>query len=200
MTAALSIRRFLDALLHPSVHHDAIAAARHRIFIGLRLFGSFTVLASFPLYVALRGVPSVIEVFALSWLIAPIAIAYFLSRTGRYERAHALSALALAAIVTAVSICTGGIASFAAVWLVVVPLEAALSTSRKVVGFAIAVALGCAGLLIALGALGLLPASAIAPHLAMTFAGVGIVGRPFAEAVEFCSIRDVGVSREVGGR
>jgi cell cycle sensor histidine kinase DivJ len=176
LTAALSIRRFLDALLHPSVHHDAIAAARHRIFIGLRLFGSFTVLASFPLYVALRGVPSVIEVFALSWLIAPIAIAYFLSRTGRYERAHALSALALAAIVTAVSICTGGIASFAAVWLVVVPLEAALSTSRKVVGFAIAVALGCAGLLIALGALGLLPASAIAPHLAMTFAGVGIVG------------------------
>jgi len=64
LTAALSIRRFLDALLHPSVHHDAIAAARHRIFIGLRLFGSFTVLASFPLYVALRGVPSVIEVFA----------------------------------------------------------------------------------------------------------------------------------------
>ena len=37
----------------------------------------------------------------------------------------------------AVAIDTGGIESFAAVWLVVVPLEAALSASRRVVGFAV---------------------------------------------------------------
>ena len=53
---------------------------------------------------------------------------------------------------------TGGIESFAAVWLVVVPLEAALSASRRVVAFASALALSCAALLIALGHFDLLPA------------------------------------------
>jgi cell cycle sensor histidine kinase DivJ len=50
-----------------------------------------------------------------------------------------------------VAISTGGIASFAAVWLVVVPLEAAMSASRRVVAFAALLALSCAALLIALG-------------------------------------------------
>ena len=40
---------------------------------------------------------------------------------------------------------TGGIESFAAIWLVVVPLEAALSASRRVVAFASTLALTCAG-------------------------------------------------------
>ena len=41
-----------------------------------------------------------------------------------------------------VAINTGGIASFAAIWLVVIPLEAALSASRRVVAFAAAMAIG----------------------------------------------------------
>ena len=35
-----------------------------------------------------------------AWLVAPILIAYFLSRTGRYESAHVLSSLALDGLVT----------------------------------------------------------------------------------------------------
>jgi cell cycle sensor histidine kinase DivJ len=62
----------------------------------------------------------------LAWLAAPILIVYYL-HTGRYERAHLLSALALTALAALVALCTGGIGSFAAVWLVVVPVEAALS-------------------------------------------------------------------------
>jgi len=56
-----------------------------------------------------------------------------------------------------VAMTTGGIESFAAVWLVVVPLEAALSASRRVVAFASTLALSCAALLIALGHFELLP-------------------------------------------
>ncbi len=59
--------------------------------------------------------------------------------------------LALAGLVMMVAVTTGGIESFAAIWLVVVPLEAALSASRRVVAFASALALSCAALLIALG-------------------------------------------------
>ena len=46
-----------------------------------------------------RGAPSAIEVAAFAWLIAPILLSWFLSRTGRYEGAHVLSSLALAGLV-----------------------------------------------------------------------------------------------------
>src|SRR4030081_469578 len=52
---------------------------------------------------------------------------------------------------------TAGIASFAAIWLVVVPLEAALSASRRVVALASTFALVAAGLLHFLGNEALLP-------------------------------------------
>ena len=153
---------YVDALVHPSAQQDALTAARHRAFIAPRLIGSLAALASFPLYVAVRGVPSVLELGVFAWCAAPILIACDLSCTGRYERAHMLSSLALTALVTAVAWRTGGIGSFAAVWLVVVPLEAALSASRRVVALASALVLGAAGLLLLLSTNDLLPPPAFA--------------------------------------
>jgi cell cycle sensor histidine kinase DivJ len=152
------IRDCLDALLHPSARYDELTRARHRAFMAPRLMGSLGAFAAFPVYLAMRGAPSAIEVAAFAWLIAPILLSWFLSRTGRYEGAHVLSSLALAGLVMTVSITTGGIESFAAIWLVVVPLEAALSASRRVVAFASALALACAALLIVLGHFDMLPA------------------------------------------
>ena len=122
-----------------------------------RLLGSLVALAAFPVYLAMRGAPTALEVAAFAWLIAPILLSWFLSRTGRYEGAHILSALALAGLVMMVAVTTGGIESFAAVWLIVVPLEAALSASRRVVVFASALALSCAAALIAVGYFHFLP-------------------------------------------
>ena len=95
----------------------------------------------------------------LAWLLLPILTACYLSHTGQYERAHLLSAMALAVLVTAVAATTGGIVSFAAIWLVIVPLEAALSASRRVVTIASVFALASAGLLLFLDMQGLLPAA-----------------------------------------
>jgi len=151
------IRDCLDALLHPSARYDALTRARHRAFMAPRLLGSLAAFAAFPVYLAMRGAPTALEVAAFAWLIAPILLSWFLSRTGRYEGAHVLSSLALAGLVMTLSVVTGGIESCAAVWLVVVPLEAALSASRRVVAFASALALSCAALLIVSGHFGLLP-------------------------------------------
>ena len=52
-----------------------------------RLLGSLVALAAFPIYLAMRGAPTAIEVAAFAWLIAPILLSWFLSRTGRYEGA-----------------------------------------------------------------------------------------------------------------
>jgi cell cycle sensor histidine kinase DivJ len=181
LTFLVSIRRFLDALVHPSARYDAMADARDRLFIGVRLFGSFALLAGFPIYVALRGAPGMLEVACFAWLIAPILISYYLSRTGQYERAHALSSLSLAALVTAVSINTGGVSSFAAVWLVAIPIEAALSSSRKVVSFSALLSVLCAAGLIMLDFAGWLPVSQVPPRFSAMLEAFGI-----ASVVLYC--------------
>jgi cell cycle sensor histidine kinase DivJ len=153
------IRDCLDALLHPSARYDALTRARHRVFMAPRLLGSLAAFAAFPVFLAMRGAPTALEVAAFAWLIAPILLSWFLSRTGRYEGAHVLSSLALAGLVMTVAMSTGGILSFAAIWLVVVPLEAALSASRRVVAFASVLALACTVVLIVLGHFDMVPAS-----------------------------------------
>jgi cell cycle sensor histidine kinase DivJ len=154
---------------------DALTAARHRAFIAPRLIGSLAALASFPIYIALRGVPSIPEAGVFAWLVAPILIAYFLSRTGRYERAYILSSLSLTGLVTIVALYSGGIASFAAIWLVAVPLEAALSASRRVVVLASTFALTAAGMLLALTAGDFLPVTSIASNGPGALTTLGIV-------------------------
>jgi len=174
VTVSTIIRECLDTLLHPSARYDALASARHRAFIAPRLFGAFAALAAFPIYLAFRGAPTGLEVAAFAWLIAPILLSYFLSRTGRYESANVLSSLSLAGLVMTVAINTGGIASFAAIWLVVIPLEAALSASRRVLAFASAVALGGALTLIVMGYFDWLPASQVGEVSHGTLTAVGI--------------------------
>ena len=74
MTVLSIIRDCLDALLHPSARYDALTRARHRAFIAPRLLGSLAAFAAFPVYLAMRGAPSTLEVVAFAWLIAPILL------------------------------------------------------------------------------------------------------------------------------
>ncbi|MEH2509599.1 cell cycle sensor histidine kinase DivJ [Nitrobacteraceae bacterium AZCC 1564] len=163
-----------------------MTSARHRAFIAPRLLGSLVALASLPLYLAVRGAPTVIEVMAFAWLIVPILVSYYLSRTGHYESAHIFSSTSLAAVVLILCIHTGGISSFAAVWLIAVPLEAALSASRRIVATAVVLALGCALALVAMESLGVLPASKVPPHFNSFFATIGIAtATMYAAALAF---------------
>ncbi|WP_040301071.1 PAS domain-containing sensor histidine kinase [Afipia clevelandensis] len=180
------IRDHLDSLLHPSARRDLMTKARHRAFIAPRLLGGLAALATLPLYLALRGAPQEVEVMVFAWLIAPILISYYLSRTGHYERAHILSSMALAAVVMAVCINTGGISSFAAIWLVAVPLDAALSASRRAVAIAVVLALGCALGLVMIEAFGVLPASRIPAAYGSLFEALGIATATiYASALAF---------------
>ena len=175
MSFLTPVWNYVDTLVHPVAQQDALTTARHRAFIAPRLIGSFAALASFPIYLAFRGAPSLLEVAVFGWLIAPILTAYYLSRTGRYESAHVLSSAALTGLVTVVAWCTGGIGSFAAIWLVVVPLEAALSASRRVVALASTCALVGAGLLVGLSTFDLVPAPADVGNAHGALVSLGII-------------------------
>ncbi|HSI38915.1 MAG TPA: PAS domain-containing sensor histidine kinase [Xanthobacteraceae bacterium] len=157
MTASASLLSYLDALVHPSVRGDELRAERHRAFIGVRLAGGACAIAALPVYLAASGAPGLIEAAVFAWLLAPIATAALLSRTGNLEAAYALAAVTLAGLVFAVGLITGGLPSFVIPWLLIVPLEAALSGSRRVLGLAAGTAGTVAIILFADGALGLLP-------------------------------------------
>ena len=167
------VRDYIDSLVHPSARADALTAARHRAFIAPRLLGALIALAAFPVLWAVRGAPSPLEAVVLGWLVSPILVACYLSRTGRFDQAHVLSSLALTVLVTIVAAATGGIASFAAVWLVLVPLDAALAASRRVVIAAALFALAGAALLLALPAMGIAPSQAPDRDALLAALGIG---------------------------
>jgi cell cycle sensor histidine kinase DivJ len=129
--------------------------------------GSLAALANLPVYLVLRGVPSEIEIVVFSWLITPILIVYFLVRTGRYETAQILSSLSLSVLVVLVAFFAGGIESFASIWLVVVPLEAALSGSRRVVLISAALSMAAGLLLLMLGMTGFIRSTSADTHAAL---------------------------------
>src|SRR5438477_8857927 len=182
------IRDCLDALLHPSTRYDALTRARHRAFIAQRLLGSLVAFAAFPVYLAMRGAPTAIEVAVLAWLVAPILLSWFLSRTGHYEGAHVLSSLALTGLAMTLAVTAGGMEPIAAIWLVVVPLEAALSASRRVVAFASVLAVSCTALLIVLGQLGTLPIAQANPLPGGGFTAIAVASATlYAAGLAFAS-------------
>jgi two-component system, cell cycle sensor histidine kinase DivJ len=168
-------RDYIDALVHPSARHDALTAARHRAFIGSRILIGLSTLATFPLYLVFKGVPGLLEAFFFAWMLLPILNAYYLSSSGRYEAAHVLAALSLTVLVTVIAANTGGIGSFAAIWLVVVPLEAALSASRRAVAGSALLALAAISLLLVMSEAGVLPPSQLAGHDDAILSGLGVI-------------------------
>lgn len=168
----MQFRGMVEALVHGAARGDEVLAARHRAFIVSHLCGGIVAALAVPIYLAVAGVPGPLEALALIWLISPLAFAYFLSRTGRLAAAHLMSATSLALLVGCVAAVTGGLASFILVWLAVVPVEAALSGSRRIVAAAVALS---AAVLFALG-IGALVDLLPAPLVFANPAALGVIG------------------------
>ena len=163
------VRAYVDALVHSSARSDPLAAARHRVFIATRLTGVLAAFAFLPVLLVLHGAPTFVEAIAFAWCLTPLIAVWDLSRSGNFERAHLISVLAFGGMIATISAATGGINSFAAPWLVVLPLSSTISTSRRVAAAAIVIALAIAFGLWAAGSLGWLPAAAAASPVLYLF-------------------------------
>ena len=131
---------YFSSLVHHSARGDALTAARHQSFIASHLLGGLIALCVFPVYLVVNGKPSLLAAAAFLWLLSPIAIAIFLSRTGRFAAAHLASAANFAGLVSYCAWLTGGLDSWLIPWMVAVPLEAALAADRRIVAWAAGVA------------------------------------------------------------
>lgn len=148
---------YLGSLVHPSARDDVVGAARQQSFIASRLLAGLLALCVLPLYLSLSGTPTLLDVVAFLWFLTPIGVAVFLSRTGKFGAAHLISAANFTGLITFSAWLTGGITSFLIPWMVAVPLEASLSSDRRVVAWAAGLAsLGLIALA-AGGAFGLVP-------------------------------------------
>jgi two-component system, cell cycle sensor histidine kinase DivJ len=131
---------YFSSLVHESVRGEVLTAARHQSFIASHLLGGLLALCVFPIYLVASGKPSLLSAAAFLWLLSPIGIAIFLSRTGKFAAAHLASAANFAGLVTYCAWLTGGLSSWLIPWMVAVPLEAALATDRRIVAWAAGVA------------------------------------------------------------
>jgi cell cycle sensor histidine kinase DivJ len=154
------VRDYVHSLVHVSARDDALTAARHRAFIAPRLLGGLSALSVLPVQLAVCGVPTPLEMAVFGWLITGLLGIFYLTRAGRLEHAYMLSALALTALIAGAASISGGLGSNLVMLLVVVPLEAGLSASRRVVLFSCAMSLAALGMLFVadqLGAAGMVP-------------------------------------------
>lgn len=149
------IGRFLDGMVHKSVVGDQLATLRHRDFIATHLATGLVVLSAIPIWLAVFGPMSIAVALTFSWLIAPLAIALFISRTGQLEIAHIASAAVFAGLIVWLATMSGGIRSLLLAWLVLIPFEASLSGARRVVAGAVAIA--CFGVIVLLAVEGVGP-------------------------------------------
>ena len=164
---------YLGSLVHPSARDDVIGAARQQSFIAAHLLAGLLALCVLPLYLSLTGTPTLLDVVAFLWFLTPIGVAIFLSRTGKFGAAHLISAANFTGLITFSAWLTGGITSFLIPWMVAVPLEAALSSDRRVVAWAAGLAsLGLIALAVG-GALGVVPQG---PTFAVSATLLGLFG------------------------
>ena len=135
--ALLPGKTLFGPFVHESVRDDAWSHARHHSFIVSHALGAAMAAVTVPLYWLVNGTIDAVVVAALCWMTTPAAVAYFLMRTGALQAAHFMSSSILAVLIGAVAVQTGGLSSFLIFWMLVVPVEAAMSGSRRVVVFSL---------------------------------------------------------------
>ncbi|MEJ8473922.1 sensor histidine kinase [Roseibium algae] len=128
-----SLRSQIRGLVHPAALGDPLQEPRHASFLIGCLGSGTAALLVLPLHLALFGSTSLPVALVLAWMLAQWPLALYLSQTGHLQRAHACLAFLFVSFLTGLCAFTGGLTSFALIWFAVVPMEAALSGSRKVI-------------------------------------------------------------------
>lgn len=120
-----------DWQVHLSVRGRPRQAARHAAFIRQHVAGGAMGLVGGVAFALLVGQTNIFALGAFGLLAFTALPALFLRVTGQLTAAYSLSGILLATLVGWLCLWTGGVDSPAIFWLAIVPLEAALSASRK---------------------------------------------------------------------
>ncbi|TCR61176.1 cell cycle sensor histidine kinase DivJ [Bosea sp. BK604] len=142
-------------MVHPSVPPYSPERIRHERFMLTRLALGAAALGLAPAYLAWRGAPGALEALLLVAMALPLLAVFVLSRSGRLDIAHGISAASLALFVAALAGMTGGAASPFLIWLAAVPAGAMLFGARDYVVRAGAIAAAALAGILSLHQLGI---------------------------------------------
>lgn len=109
------------------------AHVRHDAFIMRNLLAGVFALALVPLVLAANPGANLFGVLSLGVLSLLAPVGLYLSRSGNSEIAHLLQAAVIATFVTGITLSSGGIGSVAVLGFAVLPCEAALTGTRRVI-------------------------------------------------------------------
>lgn len=140
--AITALRTQAAALVHASVRSNPTERGRHERFVLSRLLVGGCTLSLAPAYLAWRGALGAFEAAMIVAAALPVLAVVLLSRTGRLDSAHMISSAALSLFVLALAGATGGLSSPLLLWLVAIPVEAALFGGRAFVMRAGGIAVG----------------------------------------------------------
>lgn len=120
----------------------------HRHFFVTQIVSSTLAFSVFPLWILWRGAFTVDMAMVFCWLSGPMLAAVVLVRSRSLGAAFFVSAAFLTGLICTICAFTGGMRSFALIWLLVIPLEAVLSNRRwSVLGALIPITAGTGFLL-----------------------------------------------------
>ncbi len=173
----------VDQLVHPSAAQDASGLFRHRAFIGAHLACGALALVALPMLLALHGPLSPAAILVFAWALTQLPLAMYVSRSGALARGQLGSAITSAGFVAGLAALSGGLASPALAFLVLAPLEAALTRRPGAVALTLAVCIGLVALLAGVDAnaltpaapdplFGMLPVGAVATAMALMLASL----------------------------
>ena len=128
-----AVRTQVSAMVHASVLPHSLERMRHERFILTRLLVGGIALGLAPAYLAWRGTLGALEAAIVVAAALPLLAVVVLSRTGRLDVAHGLSAAALSLFIGAIAGMTGGAGSPLLLWLAAVPAEAMFFGARPYV-------------------------------------------------------------------
>lgn len=109
-------------------------------FVASQLLGGGFGLLAVLSYIAIVGIPTGGAALVLFWFLSPFLVGALAIFNISLVWCHAFSILNLAAMISIAAALTGGHSSFVLPWLLVLPIEAALSQDRRVVLFGIGMA------------------------------------------------------------
>lgn len=147
-------------------------AARRDSFISANLLAGSIGVIAWPLHWALIGPADFATTCAFMFLWAPLFIGMAVRMGWPLEEGQAASAACLCGFVTVLALVTGGISSPVLPWLLIVPVEAAISGRTQATMRAAILSVGAFFLCATLSMLGWLPASRLPQELtAFVFGG-----------------------------
>lgn len=152
----------LDTLVHESAGGCPLMRARHSHFMRLHLLMPLCASIAAPLVLAIAGTPTPWQAAAFGLAMLPLAGVALASQRGALDDAQAIGLAALAGLA-----CVAGVAAgpgFAAgLFLCLLPFEAALAGTARVLWTACVAAAGLGFLLLLASATGVIPAAGAAP-------------------------------------